>query len=79
MMIAAMGDNRRTILESELAALEAAIPFLRQSMLPELFDAQIRDCCKDIIAGAETDDEVAYARDRLDGILEPTEVRFRGK
>jgi hypothetical protein len=66
-----MGDKAPTTLESELAALEAAIPFLRRSMAPEQFDAQIRDCCKDIIDSARTQAEVAYARERLNSIPVP--------
>jgi len=71
-----MGDRALTNLESELAALEAATPFLRQSMAPEQFDAQIRDCCKDIIDSAKTEGEVAYARERLNSILQPFDVSF---
>jgi hypothetical protein len=75
-MIAEMNDSRLTTLEAELAALEAAIPFLRQSMSPEQFAWEVRQCCKDIMASAQTEAEISYARLALNDILESAEAPF---
>lgn len=59
----------RQSLDEQLSALEAALPFLRQSLADADLDARIAQYSRDILGGAQTPDERDYVHGRLDAMF----------
>jgi hypothetical protein len=55
-------------IEAEMAALEAALPYLKKTLPPAEVEEQVQEFAKDILDGAPADERQATSR-RLDEIV----------
>ena len=61
----------RESLDEQLSALEAALPFLRQSLAPGELASHLDRYARDILSGADSAAERGYVRERLQSMHVP--------